>query len=396
VTDPIRILVVDDSAVVRGLLSKLISSEPDLEFVGSAPDGKVAIARTAELSPDIVVLDIDMPVMGGLDALRVLRRNHPDIPVIMFSTMTLNGASITVEALSAGAADYATKPTGTGTSFSAADQVRTDLLTKIRAIVGTKSSPRSTSATTTAPGPAARPAPPAQPAMPAAPAAPGPAAPASIPTARPTRRRGPGQADAVLIGSSTGGPAALESVLPLFPAGMPVPIFLVQHMPPTFTGVLADRLDKLAAFPVAEASEGTLVEPGHCYLAAGGKHMRLSKEDDGIRLRLDEGPKIKSCRPSVDALFDSAAEVYGGRLVAGMLTGMGDDGLDSCRRLSHLGVDIIAQDEATSVVWGMPGAITKAGLVTACLPLHEVTPALITAMGRPSIQANALASGRTT
>ncbi len=344
-----RVLVVDDASVVRGMLSKLINAEPDMEVAGTARDGQVGLDQADLIKPDIIVLDIDMPVLGGIEALKILRERQPATPVIMFSSMSTAGATITLEALGAGAADYSAKPTSAGSSAKAAEQVRQDLIPKIRAL-----SPKTTDQRTDRP-------------------VPGPA---------PRRQTNPANRlfqpiDAILIGSSTGGPAALEDVLPGLGQDLRVPILMVQHMPQTFTAVLANRLAKLCPYPVHEARHGMAVQAGNCYLATGGQHMRVVRQDGGVRLALDEGPKIKSCRPAVDALFDSAAEIYGQRLVAAILTGMGDDGLDSCARLAANDVEIIAQDEATSVVWGMPGAVVKAGLADSCLPLADISKALV-------------------
>jgi len=363
--DKIRVLVVDDATVVRGMLSKLINAEPDMEVAGSAVDGKAGVEKAMALKPDVIVLDIDMPIMGGMEALGILRKELPATPVIIFSTLSQAGATITLDALAAGAADYSTKPSKAGSSAAAADQVRGELLVKIRGL-------------------ATRPAP-ATPAGRRPSQAAGRATPAQIDsTPKPvaTRPRLNQPVEALLIGSSTGGPAALEAVLPKLPGNLYIPILMVQHMPPTFTTVLAERLDKLCAFPVHEAAEGMKVEPGHCYLAAGGLHMRPTRTQDGVHLSLDDGPKVKSCRPSVDVMFDAAAEVYGARLMAVVLTGMGDDGLDAAGRLATQNVDIVVQDEESSVVWGMPGAIARAGLATRCLPLSEIPQAMLETAAR--------------
>ena len=353
-TNKIRVLVVDDATVVRGMLSKIINAEPDMELAGSAADGKAGIEKAESLKPDVIVLDIDMPIMGGMEALGILRKRLPETPVIIFSSLSQAGAAITLDALAAGAADYSTKPSKAGSSTAAAEQVRGELLAKIRGLCSRSTTPPAATAAASAP----------------------------TPKKITTRPRLTQPVDAVIIGSSTGGPAALEEVLPRLPGNLFVPILIVQHMPPTFTTVLAERLDKLCPFPVREASEGMKVEAGQCYLAAGGHHMRLRRDTDGVHLALDDGPKIKSCRPSVDALFDSAADVYGPRLIAAVLTGMGDDGLDSCGRLAQHNVEIVVQDEETSVVWGMPGAIARAGLATRCLPLDEIPKALLDSAAR--------------
>ena len=355
---PTRILIVDDSAVVRGLLSKIIAAEPDMELAGSAPDGAVALEKAARLRPDVIVLDIEMPVMTGLEALVELRALYPKLPIIMFSTLTERGASVTLDALSKGASDYAAKPTNTGSSAAAREVVREELFTKVRALAKPRQKLGRSPAT-------ARPAPPTRP-------RPGPA------------RQTP---HALVIGSSTGGPAALEQVLGALKKPLPVPTFIVQHMPSTFTGVLASRLDAICPFPVHEATAGMMVEPGVCYLAPGGQHLRLAKTNGGVETTLDEGPRVKSCRPSVDVLFDSAREIYGNRLAAAVLTGMGDDGCDAAGRLADLGIEVIVQDEESSVVWGMPGAVAKAGFASKCLPLAEIPRALLEAVGSRPVRA---------
>lgn len=356
----IRVLVVDDATVVRGMLSKLINAEPDMEVAGSAADGKAGVEKAMAIKPDVIVLDIDMPIMGGMEALGILRRELPATPVIIFSTLSHAGAAITLDALAAGAADYSTKPSRAGSSAAAADQVRGELLVKIRGLGAAAAKPAAASK----PAPNQRPT----------------ATPAKQPVT--TRPRLSQPVEALLVGSSTGGPAALEEVLPRLPSNLFLPVLIVQHMPPTFTTVLAQRLDKLCPFPVHEAVDGMKVEPGHGYLAAGGFHMRPRRTKDGVHLSLDDGPKVKSCRPSVDVMFDAAAEVYGNRLMAVVLTGMGDDGLDACSRLANHNVDIVVQDEETSVVWGMPGAVARAGLATRCLPLADIPNAMLETAAR--------------
>lgn len=346
---PANILVIDDSAVVRGMLSKIIKAEPGLHLAGTAANGELGVAKAASIQPDIIVLDIEMPVMSGLEALVELRKAHPRIPIIMFSTLTEKGASVTLEALSIGASDYATKPTNAGTSVSASEQVRQDLITKIKALVDRQRRV---------------------------------VKPMVKPVVKPPRQCRTGEIDAVVLGSSTGGPAALEAVLGSFTAPLKVPMFIVQHMPPTFTHALAERLGRRSKFPVIEAQDGTRVEPGTCYIAPGGFHMVLSGPSPlDVTIQTNEGPRVKSCRPSVDVMTDSARELYGDRLVAVMLTGMGDDGADSFGRLSALGVEIIVQDEASSVVWGMPGAVAKAGAADRVLPVDKISSAIVDAVG---------------
>ena len=344
------ILVVDGSAAVRSLLSKIISDEPEMEMVGTAANASLAIREAAKLDPDVIVLELEMPVELGLETLAQLHRAHPQTSIIVFSTLTAQGARITLDALSKGAVDYATKPGNPGSSADAADLVRAELIVKIKSLVPSHETAIDIK-------------------MPA---------PAKLTKSPFASHR---TINAVLIAASTGGPPALEQILCGFAAPLPVPILIVQHMPSSFTGALAHRLAKRCSFPVLEAVDGTVVEGGSCYLAPGGRHMKLAATLSGeVEVQINDGPKTKSCRPSADVMFDSARLVYGDRLVATVLTGMGEDGLDSCRRLADLGIEIIIQDQASSVVWGMPGAIANAGLAQRCLPLDKISSALTTAV----------------
>ncbi|MCL4146446.1 UNVERIFIED_CONTAM: hypothetical protein GTU68_066820 [Idotea baltica] len=245
--------------------------------------------------------------------------------------------------MSKGASDYAAKPTNTGTAVSSIDQIRQELVTKI---IEFGSHTEKAAARTHV----------------------------SLAVSRQTKSS---SVKALLIGSSTGGPAALEKVLTGLTRPLPIPIIIVQHMPATFTGVLASRLNSCCSFPVHEVAQGMKIEAGSCYVAAGGHHLKLAATGLNVTVVLDDGPKVKSCRPSVDVMFDSATKAYGGSVLATVLTGMGDDGLDSARRLVEKGIDVIVQDEATSVVWGMPGAIAKAGLASLCLPLDQIASAIV-------------------
>lgn len=417
---PIRVLLVDDSAVIRGQLAKIIGAEPDIDVVGRANNGAIGVEKAAEIQPDVIVMDIEMPVMTGLEAVVEIRKTDPKTPIIMFSTLTANGADITLEALSRGATDYATKPTNAVGAASALEQVREDLVTKIRQLGGAPviPTPPNYRSQPSLPGrgPVAAPGAPATPdappvpeeraprpsridRSPAPPSVERPAAPvrrprregtapaaASAPAAAPTpapapvvRRPAvaPGAPKALVIGSSTGGPSALEKLLPRFTKPLPVPILLTQHMPPTFTSVLAARLDKLCSFPVIEAEEGIPLVAGTCYIAPGGIHLTPVKDGPDVVARFDDGPKVSNCKPSVTVMFNAAAEAYDNKLLVCMLTGMGDDGFTACERLADQGVPIIAQDEATSVVWGMPGVVARAGLASECLPLDDIAPAIL-------------------
>ncbi len=336
--EPTRILVVDDAAVVRGLVSRYLNAEPDLEVIGSASNGKIGVEKARTLQPDAIVLDIEMPEMNGLDALTEIRRFDPKVPIIMFSTLTAAGASSTLKALARGASDYATKPEYAVNASSALEHVRNELISKIRGLTQ-------------------RPTPVAKRPMPA--------------RRRPAAVKGlPPRA--IVIGSSTGGPNALERVLSDIPVALPIPIVVVQHMPPTFTKALAERLDKKVASRVVEAGRPMPAEAGTVYIAPGGHHLRMRAEGKDLGVEPFDGPPIHSCRPSVEPLFASAAEVCGPRLLAAMLTGMGQDGVDGARTIADLGCVVVAQDEETSVVWGMPGAVVNAGAATDVLPLNQI------------------------
>lgn len=339
---PTRVLLVDDSVVVRGMLGRLIDAEPDLEVASTAADGRIAVQKLAKCDPDVVILDVEMPVMGGLEALVEIRRTHPTLPVIMFSTLTEQGAATTLDALAAGASDYAHKPTAEGSTTTAFDQVRAELLTKIRALRGAQ---RVGSVSTARPSPA------------------------TSPRKRISRRA---SVDAVVMGSSTGGPVALERVLSDIDQPLDVPMFVVQHMPQNFTTALADRLDRRTCHRVVEADADMVVQAGTVYVAPGGKHLRLVRRSTSVVLDVSDGPLVNSCRPSVDPLFESAADIYGAHTLALMLTGMGSDGTNGTRKLADVGADVIAQDENTSIVWGMPRSVIEAGLTTDVLPIGEI------------------------
>jgi len=349
----IRVLVVDDSVVIRRLVCHALEEDQRLEVVGVAANGRIALSRIPQLSPDLITLDIEMPEMDGLQLLRELRREDRGVPVVMFSTMTERGAAATLEALALGADDYVTKASNAGSLDVSLANLRRELLPKIHQFFHMVEPPKVR--------PAAEPAvtPPADRAV----------APAPAPMLCRPR--------AVAIGVSTGGPAALAALLPQFPAGFVLPIFIVQHMPPLFTRLLAERLNTLTPLQVGEAVEGERPVPGRIYVAPGDQHMRVAASASGPVIALDQTAPLNSCRPAVDALFSSLADVYGPAVVATVLTGMGQDGLRGAQRLKACGASILAQDEATSVVWGMPGAVANAGLAGQVLPLHAVVPAIL-------------------
>ena len=350
--DKIRIVVVDDSAVVRGLISRWIEAEADIEIVSLHRNGRLAVEAIETDNPDVVILDIEMPEMDGLTALPLLLRKKPGLPVIMASTLTRRNAEISLKALTLGARDYIPKPEAQH-GLVTADDFRRDLLAKIRALAPRRRQRRHATALTAETHAAAAAKPAAEPAI-------------ALRAASTVLPR------IIVIGSSTGGPPALSATLKaLGPAGQSVPILITQHMPPTFTGILAEHLARAAGRPAAEAIDGEPILAGKIYVAPGGKHM-LVKAGAAPTIRLDDGPPINFCKPAVDPLFASAAEAYGPATLGLVLTGMGHDGAEGGCRIAAGGGTVIAQDEATSVVWGMPGAAARAGICSAVLPLDAI------------------------
>src|SRR5580658_2059888 len=344
-----RILIVDDSAVMRSLLRSVISSDPGLTVAGTAADGTSALSSIHLIPPDLVLLDVEMPVMDGLVTLREMRRRGYRMPVIMCSSLTQSGAKVTIEALASGASDYVAKPVGHSSREQAMATLAQELLPKIHALAGRASSQ-----------PAATPSARAVIAIPQAP-------PVSQPiTAVPS---------VVAIGVSTGGPAALDVLLPALPPAFPLPILIVQHMPEVFTRLLAERLNQKCALQVSEASEGAPVQPGTALIARGGWHMEvISAARSGAppTIHINQDPLENHCRPAVDVLLRSAVRVYGSGVLAVILTGMGSDGLAGCRIIRGQGGSVIAQDQPTSTVWGMPGAVAQASLAHRVLPLGSI------------------------
>ncbi|HEV2971599.1 MAG TPA: chemotaxis response regulator protein-glutamate methylesterase [Pirellulales bacterium] len=342
-----RILIVDDAVVVRRLVTDVLAAEPGFEVVGAAANGRIALAKIPQVNPDLITLDMEMPEMDGLTTLREIRKLYPKLPVIMFSTLTSRGAAATLDALSFGANDYVTKPANVGSIMAGIQSVRSELVPRIRAFCPWCSDGEQ----------AASPA---------------------VVAAKPVRAapRIKVRPEIVAIGVSTGGPNALADLLPRLPADFPLPIVIVQHMPPLFTKHLATRLNSQCKFEVVEAAAGDVLRPGKALIAPGDFHMSLVKRGTQTVVHLDQSPPENSCRPSVDVLFRSVADLYGARTLGLILTGMGQDGLRGCEWIHDRGGRIVVQDEATSIVWGMPGAVSRAGLADAVVPLDRMAPAI--------------------
>jgi two-component system chemotaxis response regulator CheB len=336
----IRILIVDDAVAIRWLVSNTLASDPALEVAGTAANGRTALAMIPQVNPDLVTLDVEMPEMDGLQTLAAIRKTYPRLPVIMFSSFTERGAGVTLDALALGANDYVTKPANLGSLSAAIQCLHQDLIPKIKAFctetVGNETLYPTSSLARVWP--------------------------------RPTTAR---LVEIVTIGVSTGGPKALATFLPQLPADFPVPIVIVQHMPPLFTKLLAQRLAARSAIHISEGVAGATLRPGQAWIAPGDYHMALRHEANAVRVHLHQGPPENSCRPAVDVLFRSVAETYGSHTLAIVLTGMGQDGLRGCEYIRRAGGQVLVQDQASSVVWSMPGLVAKAGLADKVLALDQ-------------------------
>ena len=367
-------MVVDDSIVIRGMISRWISSEPDMVVAASLRTGLEAVNQIERVNPDVAVLDIEMPELDGIAALPQLLAKKKNLVVIMASTLTRRNAEISFKALSLGAADYIPKPESTREP-SAADNFHYDLIQKIRNL-GAKArrsgsgAPAAVPAAPVSPAPGSRSSAALRPVLAPVPApAVAPASPAQL-ARRPFSTQTP---KVLLIGSSTGGPQALMSlVTELGPVIDRYPVLITQHMPPTFTTILAEHLARSSRRPAHEAVDGESIKPGQIYLAPGGRHMRVTRQAADVVIALDNGPPINFCKPAVDPLFTSAVEIWQGATLAVILTGMGSDGMRGGKDIVAAGGSVIAQDEATSVVWGMPGAAANAGICAAILPLNQI------------------------
>jgi two-component system, chemotaxis family, protein-glutamate methylesterase/glutaminase len=365
--EPLRVMVVDDSVVIRGMISRWLASESDMVVAASLRTGLDAVNQIERVNPDVAVLDIEMPDLDGISALPLLLAKKRNLIIIMASTLTRRNAEISFKALSLGASDYIPKPESTREP-AAAETFRHDLLQKIRYL-----------------GAKVRRATPASHASPLAPALDRAREPLSRAPQAPVaglqfvRRSFSAQNPRVLlIGSSTGGPQALMSLVGEIGAVIDrFPVLITQHMPPTFTTILAEHLARASHRPAREAIDGETVKAGHIYLAPGGRHMRVTRHGAEAVIALDDGPPVNFCKPAVDPLFTSAIDVWQGAILAVVLTGMGSDGMRGGKDIVAAGGSVIAQDEASSVVWGMPGAAANAGICAAVLPLGQIAPKLV-------------------
>lgn len=358
----IRVLVVDDSVVARRMVTDAIERDHQIEVVGIAANGRIALAMVEKLAPDLVMMDLEMPVMDGIEAVRAMRRRGDRMPIIVFTAMSSRDAKTTFNALAAGATDFVTKPSSMIGAEASLARVAEQLIPKIKALVPDPGSAAKPPGTRGA-GQVGR------------------AADAIHLAARPAGSSRPVRA--VVIGASMGGPEALSLVLRKI-TRLPVPIALVQHMPPVFTRQFAERLDIVCGSTVVESAGGEELKPGHVYVAPGDHHLEIRATASGACTVLRQGPKVNFSRPSVDTLFRSAVEVYGGDLLAVVLTGMGTDGRGGCGAVVAAGGMVLAQDEASSLVWGMPGAVVKAGFAHRVLPLDEIGAVICATVKRTS------------
>lgn len=384
-------MVVDDSAVIRGFLTRYLEEDGSIKVVATASNGLMALRALATAKPEVVVLDIEMPEMDGLTALPKIIAADPEVKVVMASTLTRKNAEVSLRAIQMGAADYVPKPETTR-AVNANIDFRQELVEKVKVYGAARRRSRGESAPV-APSPQSRTNAPVitrsradvtivarrDQAVQALPTARRPdSAARTIALRAPSRQR----VDLLMIGSSTGGPQALMKVLAALGDRLRnVPVLIVQHMPATFTAILADHLGRASGLPASEARDGEAVAPGHLYIAPGNHHMTVRRDGLETRIMLDQEPPENFCRPAVDPMLRSLAASHGGKALAVILTGMGHDGLKGAREFVQAGGTVIAQDEATSVVWGMPGAVATAGLCTAVAPLDEIAPTILNSLG---------------
>lgn len=346
---PVRVMICDDSATIRGAIARMLEAEGDIAVVAKVANGRLAVEELPRVRPDVVILDIEMPVLDGMAALPLLLRADPAVRIIMASTLTTRGADIALRALRLGAADYLPKPSTIGAVGD--DGFRRELVQKVRGLARLRRHP-----------------------LPLRPTGQG------VPPLRPAPARRP---HLLAIGSSTGGPQALFTLIQGLGRTIDIPVVLTQHMPPAFTAMLADHLTRLGALPCHEARDGEDLRPGQIAMAPGDRHLLVDGTPGRLRARLSSDPPENFCRPSVDPMLRSATASCDGRVLVTMLTGMGHDGLAGTRAVVAAGGAAIAQDEATSIVWGMPGAIAQAGLCHAILPLPMIAPKLLDLLKGP-------------
>jgi two-component system, chemotaxis family, protein-glutamate methylesterase/glutaminase len=345
VADPLRVLVVDDSALYRQLVKNVLRDCANVEVVGVAKSGEEALQLVTELTPNLLTLDVQMPGMDGIQVLRELRRRRSPVKALMLSSLTASGAQVTTDALLAGAFDFILKPSGADAALNR--KVLLSALTeKIEALRAAK--PARVSRSTTE-------------------------------VIQPSDRF-----KAVLIGTSTGGPIALREVLPAFPEDFPLPVLIVQHMPAQYTHTLAERLNEASPLEVVEACDAMALEGGWAYIAPGGRHMKVIRRGEKLVIQITDDPPENSCRPSVDTLFRSAAEVLGGNVIAVIMTGMGRDGAEGCRLLKQQGGYIIAEHADSCIVFGMPKAVIDANLADSVVPLDRIASSVVRRVKRPS------------
>lgn len=368
-SNPIKVMIVDDSAVIRGYVTKILENCDDIKILSSASNGLIAVNNLVKQKHDLIILDVEMPVMDGLAAIPKLLKIQPDIKIFMFSTLTTQNAETTMRALELGAVECLGKPTSTQDMF-VKDSFKETLLRMIYEIVGSKAphsdSPRNLSQQTTK--------------MNVAPTSAGeitqsrlhPHSSKTI-SLRPATEGFQGKPNLLAIGSSTGGPNALFKVLDKL-KGIDIPVVITQHMPPTFTKILAEHIKQQTGLAAVEAEDGMPLVAGRIHIAKGGYHMLIDNKGATSILRIDEGPMENFCRPAVDPMLRSAIKVFGNKIMTVILTGMGTDGMLGCREIVKAGGRVIAQDEKSSVVWGMPGAVALDGSCSAVLPLDEIGP----------------------